>query len=376
MKKKNLFTMLVAAIALTFGTSSCSNDDDASFPVEGEKAMLSIELDAPTLSRASGTIPTDAVGNYTVFITDKSTGDINTAWTTYNSTGAALTGDKALGVTTNAQDVYIVANAGDLSSITTLAGLKAYKADLNGTGAQSSATNRWATGKTATALNFTNGGSGEYKATATVALTFIAARLTVTVENAMTNYGAAGSLTLNSLAVLNARGESLLFPATGTSLIPAAYSSGKKFYTGYDKPSAETWSFWPTAGTYTLAAARLLDALNLAAPTTTYYYYVFENDAATANASPTIVTITGKDKDSKNLYWPVHLASYEQWKAGSGSVSSITRGKSYNIHIKLTGDATKGGGGTTDPTNPVVNGKVEVSVTLTGWDPVVLNKEF
>ncbi|WP_163178637.1 hypothetical protein [Bacteroides sp. 51] len=99
MKKKNLLSLFAVAIALTFGTSSCSNDNDASFPVEGEKAMLSIQLDAPTLSRASGTVPTDAVGDYTVFITDKSTGDINTAWTKYNSTGTALTGDKALGVT-------------------------------------------------------------------------------------------------------------------------------------------------------------------------------------------------------------------------------------------------------------------------------------
>ncbi|NDV84979.1 DUF4906 domain-containing protein, partial [Bacteroides sp. 51] len=366
----------MATIALTFGTSSCSNDNDASFPVEGEKAMLSIQLDAPTLSRASGTVPTDKVGDYTVFITDKSTGDINTAWTKYNSDGTALTGDKALGVTTNAQHVYIVANGGDLSSITTLAALKAYKADLNGTGAQSSATNRWATGATASALSFTNSGDGEYKANATVTLTFIAARITVTVDNAMTKYGEPGSLTLNSIAVLNARGESLLFPSSGTSLIPSAYTGGKKFYTGYDKPSGETWSFWPTAGTYTVAAARFLDALNLAAPSTTYYYYVFENDATTANASPTIVTLTGKDKDGKNLYWPVHLASYEQWKSGSGSVSSITRGKSYNINIKLTGDATKGGGGTTDPTDPVVNGTVEVSVTVPSWEPVVLNKEF
>lgn len=110
--------------------------------------------------------------------------------------------------------------------------------------------------------------------------------------------------------------------------------------------------------------------------TDTYYYYVFENDATTAAHLPTIVTLLGTDDDGSPLSWPVHLAPYEQWTTGSGSVSSIERGKSYNINIKLTSDATNGGGGTWPPTEPVISSTVEITVSLTDWVPVTLAKEF
>lgn len=125
------------------------------------------------------------MGDFSVFITDQTD---QIAWSTYSSTGAAITN---FAVTTNAKNVYVVANAGDLtSSITTMAQLNAYKADLNGTGSQAAATNRWATGVTASPLSFTQSGNN-FTATTTVTLTFIAARITVTVDNQMANYGSA-----------------------------------------------------------------------------------------------------------------------------------------------------------------------------------------
>lgn len=273
----------------------------------------------------------------------------------------------------------MVANAGDLtSSITTMAQLNAYKADLNGTGSQAAATNRWATGVTASPLSFTQSGNN-FTATTTVTLTFIAARITVTVDNQMANYGSAGSLTLDDIVVLNARGESLLFPATGgTSLIPATYTANKKFYEGMANPVSPATPFanYPAASEFTLAASLLSDALTTTS-TDKYYYYVFENDALTDVTLPTIVTLTGTDANGATLYWPVHLAAYEQWANSTAfTTTGIQRGHSYDIKITLTGDATNGGGGGTDPTKPLVTASVDVSVTLTQWTPVLLEKEF
>ena len=369
---------LYAAMAATVLFASCAKDGNEGGANNGgpaEEAKLSINIDAPA-SRAQGTVPgnDNTVANFTVFITDKSTGDINPAWTTYSSTGTNLTGNDAISVTTNAADVYVLANAGDQSAITTLANLTSFKADLNGTGSQTAT--RWASGKTASALSFTQSGSN-WSASTTVTLQFIAARITVTVDNQMTGYGGAGSLTLNDVAIMNARGESLLFPASGTSLIPATYTLGKKFYQGLANPaSPDNFANYPATTDYTMASVLLSD--NLVSPivaTDTYYYYVFENDAAAATDFPTIITLVGVDGNSDPLYWPVHLTGYEQW-AAAPSAAFITRGHSYNVNIKLTGDATNGGGGTTDPTKPVVTASVEVSVSITDWIPVPLEKEF
>lgn len=387
MKRVNFFAMLAAAAALTMGVTSCSKDDNGDNGPEignGERAKLSVSVAAPVMSKATGTtVPTDAVGNFTVLITDKSTGDINSAWSTYSSTGVNLTGGNAIDVTTSAENIYIVANAGDLTSITSLngaTGLKSYLADLNGASAadgnQSLATNRWATGVTASALSFSQNGS-DWEASTTVTLTFIAARITVTVDNQMTNYGGTGSLSLNDVAVMNARGQSLLFPATGTSLIPSAYNPvAKTFYEGL---ADDSFANYPAITDFTMAASLLSDALDLSS-NPTYYYYVFENDATADTDFPTIVTLVGEDEDGEALYWPVHLAAYEQWANNASgnpfTTTGIQRGHSYNINIKLTGDATNGGGSTTDPTKPVVNATVEVSVDLTDWIAVPLEKEF
>ena len=377
MKKVNFLSMLTA-VALMTGVTSCSNDDkldDGGVIGKGEKATLNVSVTAPDMSRAVGAaVPSDAVGDFSVFITDQTD---QIVWSTYSSTGAGITN---FSVTTSAKNVYVVANAGDLtSSITTMAQLNAYKADLNGTGSQAAATNRWATGVTASPLSFTQTGNN-FTANTTVTLTFIAARITVTVDNQMTNYGDPGSLALDGIVVLNARGESLLFPAAGggTSLIPATYTANKKFYEGMANPVSPATPFanYPAAGEFTVAASLLSDALTTTA-TDKYYYYVFENDALTDVTLPTIVTLTGTDANGDALYWPVHLAAYEQWANSTAfTTTGIQRGHSYDIKITLKGDATNGGGGGTDPTKPLVTASVDVSVTLTPWTPVLLEKEF
>lgn len=369
--KVNFKYAMLAVAALTLGLTSCSNDNDDVTTGSGQEAKVNISVTSPAGSRAvatdPATVPTDKVNNFSVFIVD---GD--KLYKGYSSDGNSLSGTNAISATTTASSIYVIANAGDLTSeITSVAGLTSYVADLN---TQTGANGRWATGNVALAANDFSQSGDKYEATKSVTLTFIAARITVKVVNNMTNYGQAGSVKVNDIAIINARGESLLF---GTSLIPSTYTAGKKYYQGV---ANDNFSFYPAAGNFTMAEALLSNTLSINKDDLlkdTYYYYVFENDAITAAASPTIVTLIGEDKDGEVLYWPVHLAPYEQWKAGS-TVNGITRGNSYDMTITLTGDATGGddGGGGEDPTNPVVKTSVNVSVSLTPWIPITLSKEF
>ena len=366
---RNFKYAIMAFAVLAMGLTSCSNDnDDSDAKLSGKKAKLNINITNPAGTRATGTAPStdNTVNNFMVFVIDQ-TGNIG--WQTFVSSGSTLA-DYA--VSTTATDVYIVANAGDLTSknFTTKNELLAYKEDLS-----TMYTARWATGNTG--ISFSQDASGNYEANATIALKFIAARITVEVENTMNGYDGttANTVIINDVVLMNVRGESLLF---GSSLIPSAYSTDKKFYEGMANPVTGSFTNYPVAGEFTVDATNLKDAYTFTSGTnSTYYYYAYENNATTATALPTIVTLVGTDTDGDPVYFPVHLASYEQWEAGSGSVASVTRGNSYNIKIKLTGDATKGnGGGTTDPTDPVVSSTVNISISINDWTPVALEKEF
>ncbi|MDC2176176.1 hypothetical protein PO117_28795, partial [Bacteroides thetaiotaomicron] len=87
MKKVNFLSMLTA-VALMTGVTSCSNDDkldDGGVIGKGEKATLNVSVTAPDMSRAVGAaVPSDAVGDFSVFITDQTD---QIAWSTYSSTG-------------------------------------------------------------------------------------------------------------------------------------------------------------------------------------------------------------------------------------------------------------------------------------------------
>lgn len=366
--------MAALAVCAMFATTSCSNDDENLDVVkDGKKAMLNIEISEPTMTRATGAPASDVVSNYTVFVTNQSD---QIGWKKYSDSGSNMTGASAMEVSNSAKHVYIVANAGDLrSTITSMTELNNFLADLNGAatinGLQTTA--RWATGSTASALTFADV-SGEQVANASITLTFIAARITVSIVNGMTGYDALNSnddLVLKNVAVLNARGESKLF--TTPWLIPATPTTGKKFYEGIVN---NNFPLYPATGTFTVATSLLNNSITADDFTTTYHYYVFENDATTAAEHPTIVTLVGTF-DGKTIYYPVHLADYETFTAGSNASGEdfIKRGRSYNITINMKVDPTNPGG-VIDPFVPLADGKVNISLSLTDWIPVTLGKEF
>ncbi len=357
MKIKSLFAVALAATTLL----SCSKDNEGNTPVPGAGETASLNISVTTQTKATGTPPnTDTtVSGFSVFVTNSSN---EIEWKTY-TTGASLNG---MSVTTDATDVYIVANSGDLTSaITTLADLNAYTADMSGS--QNQFTSRWATGKTATPLAFSANALGDQEANATVNLTFIAARITVTIVDNMTPaYDAtAPNLVLTDVAVLNAGQHSKLF-GTSLAVTPAYYLAG------FDGLAAGL-GVWPTNFS---VSPNYTDGIAAMDFNTKYYYYVFENDAVAAIDFPTIVTLVAEFNGDER-YFPVHLAPYEDWVVTSDPYTSksIERGKSYDITITLSVDPTQDSG-VVDPTIPDTSADVNISVVVNDWDPVVLEKEF
>ncbi len=180
---------------------------------------------------------------------------------------------------------------------------------------------------------------------------------------------------ITNVAVLNAGGQSRLF---GTSLIPqstdADYVATSKYLEGL---VVDGFTNKPT-GFYSGTTASMINAYSVLPTGQQYYFYVFENDAVSAAAFPTIVTLQMQD-DEHTFYFPVHLAPYENFTDGSSDIpeKSVVRGHSYNITITLTGDATTANSrATDDPTVPVTRAEVNVHLVLDNWIPVTLGKEF
>lgn len=363
---------MLAAAALIAGVTSCNKDDgmNAGGVPEGTQASLTISVTSPDMTRAGGLGSTNdnTVNNFSVFVVDDA-GNIPSGWKEHVASGTT----KNLTVTTSAKKVYVIANAGNkTSAYTNEAQLLAAKEDLG-----SQFTNRWATGVVSIAASDWVTSGSTTSVSKTITLEFIAARIELTVVNNMLHYdgSSSGTVILNSVAVLNARGQSKLF---GASLIPSVYDANKKFLIGTD---ISTMGNKPAASEFTLDAINLMDTYTSTGggDTKIYHYYVYENDAITAAALPTIVTLIGTNAATPAVpvYFPVHLAPYEDFVSGTMTSGGIKPGHSYNITMNLKGDAKDGnGGGGTDPTVPQTDASVDITIQIKDWTPVTLGKDF
>ena len=383
-KIKNVI-IAMTAIAVT-GLVGCSKGDNPP-PDEERNAVMYVTLENPSLTRVAGAAPGTAttVTDYSVFVLD---GDNNATWKTYVEVGDDPTKlTTAIEVTTAAKAVYVIANAGS-----DLTGRYSTKAQLESANPQAGLvdqyTSRWATGfQDGAGWSFQTADSNDndlLEEHVTLRLKLIAARIVVTVDNNMTGYDgtSSGTVRISDVAVLNARGQSRLFPGSGTSLIPSSYNpANNKFIEGF---ADDSFAHYPNETDYTVEAAgvnRLNNPYTFtdADTPTRSYFYVFENDAMTEDDYPTIVTLVGTSSDGTTpVYFPVHLAPYETWASNTtGYAGGIQRGNSYNITISLSGDATVGdGGGTHDPTVSVTNVELMATIVIDDWTPVPLGKNF
>lgn len=349
---------LVAALGAATLLASCSKENNPGTEAPADPAKLKISVVGTDLSKAVDADQGAVVTDITAFILNA---DNALLVDPIYITGADLNSTtKEYAVTTAAKHVAIVANTGDLTgsgkAFNGLGTLAQVKAALASYGDLTPTTKVWMSGVTASELSFTGTASdGTSKlAAAQVTLSIIPTRIDVQVVNNMSNYGSAGALVLDGVAVLYSAGYSHYLATSGnysptTAAITAI--SGKYYRSGL-----ANW-------TSQLTANDQLDAnLNKAyADGFNESFYALPGKGA--HGANTIVTVHGTFNSQKR-YFPVHFSATDV--AGT----QLENGKWYTVKITLNGDALEGGGGGDDPGIEVVDAFITVEVTPAGWDVV------
>lgn len=417
MKVKSLLLSMCAIAAL----ASCSQSDDEIPGGSGSnapEAKVILKLAGSGVqanSRAAG-IPGDLdtqngkVNNLTVFIFNQSGLVI-----TKQYIGSPETGANSISTTTDAKKVAVVANTGDLTtsggafaSVASEDALKAVLSDMlvnpdDKTGAVTHTdANLYMSGINDLGA-FSDDGNGGQKATVTVPLHFLSARIqlkeiafnggTVTdnvyaqANDFATNADA--NFTITRVYLMNAQRLTHFLPATtgGTDYITQdlkRYTGGVEWaapWTGTApnqfKPNDEytieagTDKFTPGSGPtankisdighwYTFANDGVSDITNH--PTALVVEVKWRKVKADATASPAV------NEQIQTMYFATYF--------GGGDQAELEAGKAYKVKLALNGNfkptnqGGSGGGGTEDPSKPTVNSSVEVTVTPAEWSLV------
>lgn len=253
-------------------------------------------------------------------------------------------------VTTQAQTVFVVANADglDINSIRNIGDLKALTADLFKIDEMTQKSN-----------NLTMWGQSPVTKSATT----YTANVTMRFAPAKINFsysiesGQAALLSNPEIVVINAQGLSRLIPN----------------FTTFEASKAEgEASLMPEVAKYYSAISDfghgdVKEALKVANAKVneTATFYLFENISETA----TIIAVRGMYAGAMT-YFPIHFSQTDQ---GNVVFAPIVAGKIFNVNAKINHLS----GGVTDPTVPVTQTVIDVTVTPASWyTSISWEKEF
>lgn len=390
MKIRQLISVALAALLLI----SCSKTESGENPgkkagtskltisLKGEKSAAAAGALAPG-SKASGT-PTEleegTINDFIVYVF-KSDGsnDIEPKAVTVNDPGTDLT-VVDLEITTDATEVYVVANTASTATTQTALMAVTKKSELQvvtgrlfagttlGSTSSQLKNNLWMSGRAD--VNPDYGG----KVTASVTLSYIAARLritsvTISDEN-LTDLST--DLVLNEITVLNAGGASKLIPAKDeTSLIPSfTASASEPFYiAGMDMTDQSN-----IPGVYGQNNALKLaltggNSAKIDATNNPNYFYLFENNGIAFEGEPTIITLKATYKGTREVYYSVLFKADPDGTLGLDN-QIIERGNSYDIAmtIKKLGNS--------EPSLPALKTLVDITITPATWAAKIINKVY
>ena len=420
MKVKSLLLSMCAIVAL----ASCSQSDDEIPGGSGSnapEAKVILKLAGSGVqanSRAAG-IPGDLdtqngkISNLTVFIFNQSGLVI-----TKQYIGSPATGANAISTTTDAKKVAVVVNTGDMTTsggafanVASEDALKAVLSDMLVTpdtpsgGVTHKDDNLYMSGINDLSA-FSDDGNGTQKATATVQLHFLSARIQLTeitfngktiTDNVYAQSGAFATtadanFTITRVYLMNAQRVTHFLPATdgGTNYI----TQDLKQYTGGVEWAAP-WTgqapnqFKPN-DEYSIEAAPDKFAATSNKISDIGHWYTFANDGvADITNHPTALVVEVKwrkvkadastqpatDEQIQTMYFATYF--------GGGDQAELEAGKAYTVKLALNGNfkptnqGGSGGGGTEDPSKPTVNSSVEVTVTPAEWSLVPeISKEW
>ena len=410
MKVRSLLLSMCAIVAL----ASCSKNDDG-IPGGGSdapeaKVILKLVGNSDQVTSKAAGIPGDldtkngTVNDLTVFIFNQSGIVI-----TKQYIGTPATGANSISTTTDAKKVAVVANTGDMTgtggafaSVASEDALKAVLSDMlvdpdNIDGAVTHKDANLYMSGIDDLSPFSDDG-GVQKATATVQLHYLSARIQLTeitfngggvtdnvyaqANDFATNTDA--NFTITRVYLMNAQRVTHFLPATdGNSDYITQdlkqYTGGVAWATPWTgtppnqfKPNNEytveagTTNFTPGSGQ---TANKISDI---------GHWYTFANTGVSdINNHPTALVVEvlwrktkanqgeGVAEELQTMYFTTYF--------GGGDKEELVAGKAYTVKLALNGnfkptnEGGSGGGGTEDPTKPTVNSSVEVTVNAATW---------
>lgn len=374
MKTKAMFLFVAAAAILV----SCTNEEN---PVEkaAGRSKLSIsikgEVDAPKGRAAGAPSQTEesTVNDFILFVF-KADGNNDIAPKEFT---ALPSGGKVsdIEITTDAKEVYVVANTLSTPAVNDLLKTVTKKSELQAVTGRGftavaatspvtqTSTNLWMSGKND--ADFTPIKDGNVSVAVT--LTYVAAKLRIT--KVTVDPGVTG-LTLTNVTVYNGAAATHLIPADGgTSLIPDyTPTAAAPFYVGglsmtglANKPLI--------AGKNNAYTFDLTGDLSISTTSNQHYFYVFENDGETIEKQPTILSLSGIDGDSNTVNYSVFFKADPDDKLGFDD-QIIQRGRSYDVSMTIKKL------GPEDPTIPALKTTVEVTITPATWQTIDIDKVY
>lgn len=360
MKKINFCAMALAALTMF----SCTQEESMNLPVAGEKANVTLNLkgEESAGTRATGATDKDTqINNYIAFFFNGQ-GELVSKHEVSNPTSG---GADRLTTTTAATEVYIVANVGKLDksgfeSVVNKKQIAQVVKSLSKEGtplphceSTQTSDNVWMEGTGTVAFT-----EGTATGKAEVKLSFLAAKVTVTVVDRRTGNDAGGAIYIenDSIVLLNAGGDAKFFDTDKTT--QTNFFNG---VTSYLNPSNK------------VGASFLREPYAESG----VHFYAFGNASST---QPTILAIkatrTEQNVGTSTVYYPIAFSDLDAGKIDP-KASTFAPGYSYEITLTLTGNVAAGGGnGTVDPEQPLVSGDVTVTIQKAEWVVKSIDKEF
>lgn len=415
MKVRSLLLLMCAIVAL----ASCSKNDDG-IPGGGSdapeaKVILKLAGNGDLVASRVAGLPSNeelatsngTISNLMVFI--------------FNNTGTVITkqyfaspgaGPNEVSTTTDAHDVAVIANAGEnmFTTVASKAALKAVLANMlagdNPTDAVTQKDNNLYMSGVGTLSAFTEQADKSMKATVTVPLNYLSARIQLkqitfngkdVKDNKYVQLAAfagddAANFTITRVYLMNVQRATHFLPATdaGTDYIV----QGDKQYTGgvaWNDPWTGTApNQFKNNNEYTIEAGPAVFQATTNTISNIGHWYTFANIGVGNIANhPTALVVEVKWRKVKKddaaspavaeeiqtLYFTTYFGGGDKDELLPGNVYTVSL--ALNGNFKPTSDGGSGGGGTTDPSKPTVNSSVEVTVTPATWTLVPeISKEW
>lgn len=381
MKTTRFFALTIAATTLLWSCSK-ENNTGGDEPTGRSKMTLNIkgETDAPVAGKAAGN-PTQAdestINDVMIFVfrADGKNDITPKEITTMPAEGKV----SDLEITTDAKEVYVIANTTSSSTVQDLLKAVTKKSELqavvgrgfeaiSATGAPTQTSkNLWMSGKNDAEFIPVKDGN----VAVTVTLKYVAAKVrikSVTIDGS-TDPNVA-NIVLTNVTIFNGAGATSLIPADGVeSLIPSYspaaaapfYISGASMTGLANNPNI--------VGKNNEYNYNLKGDLAIGTGKNEHYFYVFENDGEAFEKQPTILSLQGIDSEYNDVYYSVFFKADEDGALGYDNYI-IERGKSYDVAMTIKKL------GSEDPTIPALKTTVEITITPAKWDVITINKTY